>query len=96
MTSLNVLFCPANSPKLRNIQFTVTYDKEKHQTITFEKLEPENRCLKMIKMMIHLSKKDYSPVDRLIIAALIKRATFINVQCVSKNHTKIVTGYYSK
>lgn len=39
---LNVLFCPTNSPNPKDIQFTITYDKEKHQILIFEKLETAN------------------------------------------------------
>ncbi len=38
--------CLTNSPKLKDIQFTIIHDKEKHQIFTFTKeLERENFCL---------------------------------------------------
>ncbi len=37
VTSSDVLFCLTNSLNPKNIQFTIMY-KEKHQTLTFEKL----------------------------------------------------------
>ena len=38
--SWNVLFCLTNSPKPKDIEFTIMYDKEKHQMIITEKAEP--------------------------------------------------------
>lgn len=40
VTSLNCLFGPTKSPKPNNISFTVKYDKEKHEILNFEKMEP--------------------------------------------------------
>lgn len=40
--SKNVLFCPTNSPKLKDIKFIIIYDKEKQQRLTTEKLELGN------------------------------------------------------
>lgn len=54
--SKNVLFCPTNSPKLKDIKFIIIYDKEKQQRLTTEKLELGNVlhfCSKKKKKMIH-------------------------------------------
>ena len=40
--SLISLFCLTNSLKPSDIQFSVMYDKEKQQILTFQKLEPED------------------------------------------------------
>lgn len=40
LVSSNVLFCPTNTPKPGDIQFISMYDKENHQILTSEKLEP--------------------------------------------------------
>lgn len=42
LTSKVVLFCQSNGPKPKNIQFTLVYDKWKHQVFSFEKLETAN------------------------------------------------------
>ena len=34
MMSPNCLFCPTNSPKPKDIQFTITKEKEKQQILT--------------------------------------------------------------
>ena len=39
---LNVLFYLTNSPKSKNIWFSIMYEKEKHQILTFEKLGRAN------------------------------------------------------
>lgn len=41
-TSLNSLFCPANSPKPKVSLFTIINNKEKQQIVTFLKLETED------------------------------------------------------
>ncbi len=40
--SSNVLFCPSNSPKPKDVLFIILHDKEKQQILTFENLEPAN------------------------------------------------------
>lgn len=42
--SSNVLFCWADSPKRKDMYFTVIEDKENHKIFTFEKLEMVNFC----------------------------------------------------
>lgn len=39
VTSSTCLFCLTNSPKPRNIQFTIIKDKKEQQILIFEKLE---------------------------------------------------------
>ncbi len=49
------LFCRTNSPKIKDIQFTIIQDKEKLQIITFKKLEAADVwpfCLKNELMII--------------------------------------------
>lgn len=41
MTSSKILFCLTNSPKYKDIQFTIKYDEEKQQILTLATLEPE-------------------------------------------------------
>lgn len=38
----SIVMLAASSPKLKDIQLTVIYDKWKQQNLAFEKLEPEN------------------------------------------------------
>ncbi len=42
VTYSNYLFYSTDIPKPKYIQFTIRYDGEKQQIITFEKLEPGN------------------------------------------------------
>lgn len=45
--SQNFLFYSTNSPKAKDIQFTIMEDKEEQQICTFEKLEPTHFFFKM-------------------------------------------------
>ena len=40
VTSLNIMFCPINSPKSKDIEFTITCNTEKLKILTLEKLQP--------------------------------------------------------
>lgn len=42
VTYSNVLFCLNKSPKPKRTQFTIIFDKEKQQTLPFDKLEYDN------------------------------------------------------
>ncbi len=42
LMSSDVLFCPTNSPKVKDNHFTITEDEENQQLITLEKLETEH------------------------------------------------------
>lgn len=51
VASSNNLFCLIRSWNSKDVQFTIIYDKEKPQVITFEKLKPTNYwcfCLKKV------------------------------------------------
>lgn len=45
------LFCLSNSLKHKNIQFTVIYNKEEMQILTFKKLDPENYNIFSIQLI---------------------------------------------
>lgn len=48
----NVLFCPTNIRKLKEIQFTIIYEKESNQIRIFEKLGPANVCCSSVEYVI--------------------------------------------
>ncbi len=63
-TSSGVMFFPTNSPKPKNIQFIVKYDKQRHQKSPFEKLETVNvwyfffkKIIEMLIYTVHKNKK---------------------------------------
>lgn len=51
MTSLNYLFGLSNSPKLKDIQLTLMWDKWRQQIITFEKLEQNSTRQTLISIV---------------------------------------------
>ena len=44
ITFSHFLLCSTNSPKPKDIQFTMIYGKEEHQLLIFEKLVPAKVC----------------------------------------------------
>ncbi len=42
VTPSNVLLFPSNSPKPKDIQFIMIWNRENWKILTFEKLEPDN------------------------------------------------------
>lgn len=58
MESSNFLFCPINSLKPKDIQFTITYDKEKAEILIIKNaVVNERECNN--KCGLHISTKEY-------------------------------------